>query len=472
MNLYDRLTATARAGAAAELFLDPPAGEGRPLRWADLDGRTAQVRGALTSFGVQPGDRVLAQVDKSVAAVELYLGCLRHGAVYVPLNTAYTPAEVAYFVADADPALVITPHDEAAFFAAVDGAEPIDATVERGDDDPAAICYTSGTTGRSKGAVLTHDNLGSNAVALHHLWGFEAGDVLLHSLPTYHVHGLFVALHTAMLNGSRVVFHPRFVASEAVAALQDASVYMGVPTNYVRLLAEPGLDRDVCRSMRLFVSGSAPLLASTHEEFAERTGHTILERYGMTETGMIASNPYDASGRRAGTVGYPLPDVEVRINPAGVLEVRGPNVTPGYWNRERTSTDFPGDGWFVTGDLAAADADGRISLVGRAKDLIISGGLNVYPKEVEDLIDAVPGVAESAVIGVPHADFGEAVVAVVTLIAGAAVTGDDIVTALDGRLARFKQPKQVVIVDELPRNAMGKVQKNVLRTRFADLLSR
>ncbi len=485
MNLYDHLTAATRArsagqagqsspaAVAADVFLDPPAGEGPPLRWADLDARTAQVRGALAAFGVQPGGRVLAQVDKSVASIELYLGCLRHGAVFVPVNTAYTPAEVADFVADAEPTLVVTERDEATFLDAVAASAPIDETVERGDDDLAAICYTSGTTGRSKGAMLTHGNLASNAAALHDLWQFVPGDVLLHTLPTYHVHGLFVALHTAMLNGSRVLFHRRFVASEAVAALAGgaATVYMGVPTNYVRLLAEPGFDRAACGSMRLFVSGSAPLLASTHEEFVERTGHTILERYGMTETGMITSNPYPSSGRVAGTVGYPLPGVDVRVNTSGVLEVRGPNVTPGYWKRDRSRADFPGDGWFVTGDLAAAEADGRISLVGRAKDLIISGGLNVYPKEIEDLIDAVPGVAESAVIGLPHADLGEAVVAVITIAPGADVTEADLAAALDGRLARFKQPKRLVLVDDLPRNAMGKVQKNVLRARFADLFS-
>ncbi len=482
MNLYDELMAPFLADPAAVAIIDVESGE--RFSGTDLDRLTAAARGALTVAGVGIGDRVLVQVEKSIANLVLYLACLRHGAVYVPLNTAYTAGELDYFVADAEPALVVLDpsgsRDSAtALTLDADGrgtwadslaaASPVGGTVERLADDLASICYTSGTTGRSKGAMLTHANLWSNAITLVHLWRFTSDDVLAHSLPTYHVHGLFVALHTAWLAGATVRLHRRFDVDSLLADLPSSTVYMGVPTNYTRLLAGDRLDRSTGENMRLFVSGSAPLLAATHDEFERRTGHRILERYGMTETGMITSNPYDPEGRVAGTVGYVLPGVDVRTNTDGVLEVRGANVSPGYWRRpDRLADDVTVDGWFVTGDLADIEPEGRVTLVGRAKDLIISGGLNVYPKEVEDLIEDIEGVIESAVIGVPHPDFGEAVVAVV-VADPSTVTADAVKQHLAGRLARFKQPKAVVLVDQLPRNAMGKVQKNALRDRYRDL---
>jgi malonyl-CoA/methylmalonyl-CoA synthetase len=468
------------------------------VTYRDAFALSARFANLLERRGVEPGDRVAVQTAKSWPALVLYLACLRVGAVYLPLNPAYTAAEVEYFLEDARPRLLVCDPSQAEALAAVataagvghletmgaDGAgslltaaaveadDRID--VERADQDLAAILYTSGTTGRAKGAMLTHANLRSNAEALVDCWRFTADDVLIHALPIFHTHGLFVATNVVLLAGASMIFLPAFDADAIVRALPRATALMGVPTFYTRLLQHPGLDEESTAGIRLFVSGSAPLLVETHDAWRERTGHVILERYGMTETNMSTSNPYDGE-RRAGTVGFPLPGVGVRVTDAetgerrgpgevGVLEVTGPNVFAGYWRRpEQTAEDFRPDGWFVTGDLATIDTDGYVRIVGRAKDLIISGGLNVYPKEVEEVIDALPGVVESAVFGVPHDDFGEAVVAVVVLEAGAAVTEADVIAGLDGRLARFKQPKRVFVADELPRNTMAKVQKNVLR---------
>lgn len=478
-----------------------PAGE--VWSFGDLDYWAQRMAGALDQAGVGPGDRVVVQVEKSPHAVALYLGCLRIGAVYVPLNTAYTMAEVAYFLSDAQPRVfVCSPavKTSAAPVAAEAGAhvltlagdargslvetacqaQPYTGVAQRGLADLAAIVYTSGTTGRSKGAMLTHANLDSSARVLMQAWGWRDDDVLLHALPVFHVHGLFVALHCALLSATPMIFLARFDAAEVAAALPRATVMMGVPTFYSRLLEIPEVDRERCRGMRVFISGSAPLTEHTFAAWEARTGHRILERYGMSETMMNTSNPLDGE-RVPGTVGFPLPGVEVRIaaedgtlqrsGEVGVIEVRGPNVFAGYWGMpEKSAEEFRADGFFVTGDLGVMDEQGRVSIVGRAKDLVISGGYNVYPKEVEHLLDELPGVVESAVIGVPHTDFGEAVVAVV-VTDGSGIDEGQVRRALADRLARFKQPKAVIPVDELPRNAMGKVQKNVLRERYRDLFA-
>ncbi len=469
------------------------AGCGTSAEWTcgELDQASARFGAALRGRGVEPGDRVVVQAPKSIEAVALYLGVLRCGGVYVPLNTAYTEREVDFFVGDASPRVVVR---GAVAADSSDGGDPRTVGIDelwreaqaalaepaiepRDDDDLAAICYTSGTTGRSKGAMITHGNLISNALALHEIWGFEPGDVLLHALPIFHVHGLFVALHTAFLNASKILFLPAFDAGLVRGLLPEATVLMGVPTFYSRLLAEPGFGSADCERIRLFVSGSAPLTEAVFGEFEARTGHRILERYGMTEAGMITSNPLRGE-RVAGTVGFPLPDVEVRVAgedgaelpvaEVGTLEIRGPNLFPGYWRLpEKTAEAMRDDGFFVTGDLASVDGEGRVTLAGRGKDLIIAGGFNVYPKEVEDRLDEVAGVAESAVIGAPHADLGEGVVAV--LVAEQAPVGDDTLRfALDAGLARFKHPRRFYWVEELPRNAMGKVRKNVLRERYRD----
>jgi malonyl-CoA/methylmalonyl-CoA synthetase len=468
------------------------AADGDGLSYGELDELSARFAAVLVSRGVVAGDRVVAQVEKSPASVALYFACLRAGAVFVPLNTAYTDAEVATFLGDAEPRLFVASRDaeirglravrlgttaDSPLWQEALAAAPAATIVPRGPDDLAAIVYTSGTTGVSKGAMLSHRNLASNAATLNALWGFGRDDVLLHALPVYHVHGLFVALHTAMWSGATILFLPKFDAAEVRSLLPRATVMMGVPTFYTRLLALDGFGRDDCARMRLFVSGSAPLPAEVHREFERRSGCRILERYGMTETGMITSNPLDGE-RVAGTVGFPLPDVQVRIaredgriaaaGEAGILEVAGPNVFAGYWRRpEKTAQDFRPDGYFVTGDIAVADREGRVTLVGRAKDLIITGGLNVYPREVEDVLDAADGVVESAVVGVPDADFGEAVLAVVVPERGAEPSAEALMETVRAALARFKHPRRIVFVEELPRNAMGKVQKNVLRERFA-----
>ncbi len=496
-NLYSLIRSRFPDDPAA-VFLETVGG--RTLAYGDLDGETARLAGLLKRLGVAKGDRVIVQVHKSVEAVVLYLACLRAGAIYIPLNTAYTAAEVGYFLGDAEPHVFVcapdahralmpeiekakVPHvltlgadGRGSLAEAARDARPDETVADCTEDDVAAILYTSGTTGRSKGAMLTHRNLSSNALSLHRIWGWVQGDVLLHALPVFHVHGLFVALHCALLNGSKVFFLDKFDAGEVLGLLPRATVMMGVPTFYTRLLEEPGLNRDICANMRLFIAGSAPLLPETFTRFETVTGHRILERYGMTEAGMITSNPYDGA-RVAGTVGFPLPDVYARVadehgkqlphGEPGVLEIMGPNVFKGYWRMpEKTAEEFRWDGYFITGDVAMIDSDGRISIVGRAKDLIISGGYNVYPKEVETAIDAIPGIGESAVIGVPHPDFGEAVAAVVTRSGEAGIDEDTVVTTLADQLARFKQPKRVFFVDALPRNSMGKVQKNVLREEY------
>lgn len=460
--------------------------DGTRWTYGDLDREAGQFSGALKKRRVQPGDRVVVQVAKSPANVALYLGCLQSGAVYVPLNTAYTDSEIGYFLDDCRPALVV--HDSArrtvSPASATLGQLSIEASAHpantaiarRGGADLAAICYTSGTTGRSKGAMISHDNLLSNALTLIDLWRFSRSDVLLHILPIFHVHGLFVALHCALLSGASILLESQFDADRTLDLLPRSTVLMGVPTHYTRLLAGGALDVVACQHMRLFLCGSAPLLAETHQMFAARTGHRILERYGMTEAGMITSNPYEGE-RIAGTVGYPLPGVETRISAltgaivegeTGALEISGPNVVSGYWEMpEKTAESFTADGWFITGDLCRADVDGRLTIVGRSKDLIISGGYNIYPKEIELVLDALPDVAESAVIGIPHADFGEAVVAVIVPAPGATIDEAALAASVASQLARFKHPRQYHMIDDLPRNAMGKVQKALLRDRFA-----
>ncbi len=469
--------------------------DGADISYGELERQSGHYAALLRGLGVQPGDRVAAQIEKSPQALYLYLASLRVGAIFLPLNTAYTAAEIAFFAGDAQPCVMVcdvtrlTGLQPVASAAGVrhllslnaDGSgtlaqaaadctiDPVIATTAA--DDTAAILYTSGTTGRAKGAMLSHANLCSNALALHALWGFRADDVLLHALPTFHVHGLFVATHCALLNGSPMWFLPRFDPAEVLRFIPQSTVMMGVPTFYTRLLQSPELTREVCANMRLFISGSAPLLAETHHAFAEKTGHAILERYGMTEAGMITSNPLD--GRRVpGTVGFPLPKVAVRVtgtdeSRVGRLEIRGPNVFSGYWRMpEKTAQEFTEDGWFITGDLASIADDGRVTIVGRGKDLIISGGLNIYPKEVELAIDALDGVLESAVIGLPHKDFGEAVFAVVVGQPAVTLEEGTLIAALQSVLAKFKRPKSIAFLDELPRNSMGKVQKAALRDRF------
>jgi malonyl-CoA/methylmalonyl-CoA synthetase len=471
-------------------FLETP--DGRSVDYAALARETAKLANALAALGVSPGDRVAAQVEKSPAAVLLYLACLRAGAVFLPLNTAYRAAEVAYFLGDAEPSLFVcaaggepapgslpclrTLEADGSGSLAEEARAASDehAVVDREADQPAVILYTSGTTGRSKGAVLSHGNLAANALALHRAWGFRPDDVLLHVLPVYHAHGLFVALHTTLLNGSGAIFLPRFDTEVVCDWLPRSTVMMGVPTHYVRLLREERFDAERCRGMRLFVSGSAPLREDTFEQFRERTGHTILERYGMTETGMNTSNPLDGE-RVAGSVGPALPGVELRVcaerggelaaGEVGQLEVRGPNVFREYWRMpEKTRSEFRAGGWFITGDLARIDERGYVHLVGRAKDLIISGGLNVYPKEVERVLDSLPGVLESAVFGLEDADFGEAVSAAVVREPGAAApSAEQVIAHAREQLAAFKAPRRVFFLDALPRNAMGKVQKSRLR---------
>ncbi len=479
--------------------------DGRDLTFADLWTLSSRLAGALVETGARPGDRIAVQMDKCPEVVALFLACARAGLIFLPLNTAYTASEIGYFLDDATPAILVVTPDRAdamrqlgivhgvatTLTLAAGGGSLMEAAARQSSsfaDAPAgwdtivAILYTSGTTGRSKGAMLSHGNLASNALTLAEAWRFTEDDVLLHALPVYHTHGLFTATNTLLLSGGTMLFRAKFDADEVLRLLPQATVMMGVPTFYTRLLNHPGLDRNAVSSIRLFISGSAPLLAETHAAFAARTGHAILERYGMTETNMNTSNPY-AGERRAGTVGLPLPGVEVRVtDPAtgepleegaiGMLEIRGPNVCKGYWRRpDKTAAEFRPDGFFVTGDLGTVDARGYVSIVGRGKDLIITGGLNVYPKEVESAIDAIDGVMESAVIGLPHADLGEAVTAVIVAVPGAEPSETAVLRSLEARLARFKLPKRVMLVDELPRNAMGKVQKAVLRDRYVGLYS-
>jgi malonyl-CoA/methylmalonyl-CoA synthetase len=505
-NFYARFATVALRRGAADCWIEPC---GKTLSWLEVDAAAAAQAAALRAQGVRPGDRVLVQTEKSVNALALYFGCLRAGAVFVPLNPAYTDAELGYFIADARPALIVcdprrAPHVAALAGTALAGAAVAVSSLDaagggdwattvanaaaaatasdriepRSAADLAAIVYTSGTTGRSKGAMISHGNLAANADALISAWQLRDDDVLLHALPTYHVHGLFVSLHSTLLAGGAVLLLPKFDVEAVLAQLPRATVFMGVPTYYTRLLAEPRFTRALAGSVRLFICGSAPLLPATFAEFEHRTGQRILERYGMSEAGIITSNPRNGE-RTAGSVGYALPGFELRIVDAegselapgqtGMLEIRGPSVFGGYWQRPQLdATEFRG-GWFVTGDLATQADDGRIAIVGRARDLVISGGFNVYPKEIELEIDALPGVLESAVIGVPHPDFGEAVVAVVAREAGAALDEATVIAALAQKLARFKLPKRVLFVADLPRNAMAKVQKAALRAAHAGL---
>lgn len=478
---------------------------GKCYSYADAERESAQLANCLTGLGARVGDRVTVQVEKSPQALWLYLACLRAGLVYHPLNTAYQSSELAYFLGNAEPRVVVCTAGSLPVFtelaagagvehlltleadgigslleAAAGCAAQFDTVVSRADD-LAALLYSSGTTGQPKGIMLSHANLAINGRTLAQLWGFNPDDVLLHALPIFHVHGLFVATSCVLFSGASMYWLEKFDAGEVLAALPECTVMMGVPTYYTRLLAEAGFGRKVCAHMRLFVSGSAPLLAETFDEFQRRTGHAILERYGMTETSMNSSNPLQGE-RRPGTVGLPLPGVELRVvggngkvlppGATGDLQVRGSNVFQGYWRMpEKTAEDFTADGFFNTGDKATISADGYVSIVGRSKDMIICGGLNVYPKEIEGVLDEIDGVVESAVIGVPHPDFGEAVVAVIVPGNGAALEEQAIISHCGTQLANFKIPKRVFFMNELPRNAMGKIQKNQLREHFADCFS-
>lgn len=518
-HLWAALSAHCAAAPHAVLLKTSLGVDARVVTYGEMDSATAALAAAVAAAGVKPGDRVVAQVEKSPDALMLYLACVRAGAVFIPLNTQYVGSEVAYFIGDAAPALVVcdaTPAREAAMRAAVASAGLASAPavltlavaggggslqlaaasvggaawvdVPRAAGDLASLLYTSGTTGRPKGAEITHGNLASNAATLAEAWCFTEGDVLLHALPTYHIHGLFVACHTVLVAGASMLFLPAFKAEEALAALPHVTAMFGVPTFYVRLLSLPGLDAVATARVRLFVCGSAPLLPETFASFEARTGHRILERYGMTETSMNTSNPYEpASARRAGTIGKPLPGVSLRVcaieggagateplpcGEVGMIQVKGPNVFRGYWGRpDKTAESFTADGYFVTGDVGSQDAEGYVEISGREKDLVITGGLNVYPREVEDALNALPGVLESAVFGLPHADFGEGVTAAVVAKPGAALDPAALIAALKDSLARFKQPKRVLILEELPRNAMAKVQKAALRERFKALYS-
>jgi malonyl-CoA/methylmalonyl-CoA synthetase len=459
-NLYELLASRFPADRARPCFL---LADGSQVSYGALEAAAGRIAALMIARGVVPGDRIAMQVEKSPEAVMIYLATLMAGAVFLPLNAAYTASEIDYFLADAEPRIFI--QDAPGFAAQADSLAPLAAPVPRAAADLASIIYTSGTTGRSKGAMLSHGNLAANALALHEAWGFTPKDVLLHALPIFHVHGLFVALHCAFLSGAPMVWLPRYDDAQVVAGLARATVMMGVPTFYTRLLANPAFTREAAAHMRLFVCGSAPLLGSTFAEFEARTGMRILERYGMSEAVIITSNPLHGD-RIPGSVGFPLPGVALRIGggaETGVIEIKGPSVFGGYWRMpEKTAEEFTPDGWFITGDVGRLDPDGRVWISGRAKDLIISGGYNVYPKEVELVIDECPGVTESAVIGLPHPDFGEAVCAVVI------GKGDEasILARVRQKLAGFKIPKRIFFVDELPRNAMGKVQKNLLRQKY------
>lgn len=513
-NLFSALRAAFPADLD-QIAVEASSAAGAPLlyTWRDLDRASARIANLLASLKLPEGSRIAVQVEKSVEAMLLYLATLRAGYVFLPLNTAYQSAEIEYFIGNAEPAVVVcTPGNfgwvsKIAFTAGTQhvftlGDDRTGSLLERaahfGDehravprkaDDLAAILYTSGTTGRSKGAMLTHGNLLSNAQVLKDYWGWKPGDVLIHALPIFHVHGLFVAIHGALINGSKMIWMAKFDPKAVIAAMPRATVFMGVPTLYVRMLAEPALTKAAASHMRLFIAGSAPLLIETFKEWQDRTGHTILERYGMSETIMLTSNPYTADARHGGqderrgsTVGFPLPGVGLRVvddagkpvpvGEIGNIQVKGPNVFKGYWRMpEKTKEEFSADGWFKTGDVGKVDERGYVSIVGRSKDLIISGGYNVYPAEIEGYVNEMPGVAESAVVGVPHPDFGEVGVVVVIPKPGAKVDGDAVIASLKSQLANFKIPKRCFVTTELPRNTMGKVQKNLLRDQYKGLFA-
>ena len=511
---HNNLFAALRAAFPADLTATAvETDEGLRYSWQDLDRATAMMANLLQSLDLPQGSRVAVQVEKSVEALMLYLATLRAGYVFLPLNTAYQSAEIEYFIGNAEPAVVVcsgahfgwvskiafkagtqhvfTLNDDRTGSLLERAAHHSDQhqTVARQADDLAAILYTSGTTGRSKGAMLTHGNMLSNAITLKDYWGWKKGDVLIHALPIFHVHGLFVAIHGALINGSRMIWMAKFDPKRVIARMKEATVFMGVPTLYVRMLAEPYLDKAAVKNMRLFIAGSAPLLIETFTEWQERTGHTILERYGMSETAMLTSNPYAAdkryanqTERRGGTVGFPLPGVRLRVRgddgqdmpvgEIGGIQVQGPNVFKGYWRMpEKTAEEFTADGYFKTGDVGKVDERGYVTIVGRSKDLIISGGYNVYPAEIEGYINEMKAVAESAVVGVTHPDFGEVGVAVVIAKPGAVVQPENVLAELKAKLANFKIPKRCFVVAELPRNTMGKVQKNLLREHYKALFS-
>jgi malonyl-CoA/methylmalonyl-CoA synthetase len=479
--------------------------DGLYYSWRDIEQATAKLANLLVSLKLPEGSRIAVQVEKSVEAMLLYLATLRAGYVFLPLNTAYQSAEIEYFIGNAEPAVVVCSGknfgwvSKIAFKAGTQNVFTLDAdrtgtlleraahcsdqhtVASKSADDLAAILYTSGTTGRSKGAMLSHGNMLSNALVLKDYWGWKPGDVLIHALPIFHVHGLFVALHGALINGSKMIWCAKFDPKFVIRKMPEATVFMGVPTLYVRLLGEPGLDKNAVRNIRLFVAGSAPLLIETFNHWQQKTGHTILERYGMSETAMLTSNPYEGE-RRGGTVGFALPGVSLRVldddgkalgaDEIGGIQVQGPNVFKGYWRMpEKTKEEFTADGFFKTGDVGKIDKRGYITIVGRSKDLIISGGYNVYPAEIEGYINELPGVLESALVGVPHPDFGEVGVAVVIAKAGAKLPADAIIASLKSKLANFKIPKQCFVVSELPRNTMGKVQKNLLREQHKGLFT-
>lgn len=520
-NLFSALRAAFPADLSSTA-VETTAPDGTPLfyTWGDLDRASARMANLLVSLKLPEGSRVAVQVEKSVEAMVLYLATLRAGYVFLPLNTAYQSAEIEYFIGNAEPGVVVCTPGNFGWVSKIAFSQgtghvftlgddrtgslleraahhsDVHMPVQKSADDLAAILYTSGTTGRSKGAMLTHGNLLSNAVTLKDYWGWKAtggpdgrGDVLIHALPIFHVHGLFVAIHGALINGSKMIWFAKFDPKAVLAAMPRATVFMGVPTLYVRLLAEAGLTKDAAKNMRLFIAGSAPLLIETFTEWQRRTGHTILERYGMSETIMLTSNPYVADKRHAGqserrgaTVGFPLPGVGLRVvddankplpvGEIGNIQVQGPNVFKGYWRMpEKTKEEFTADGWFKTGDVGKLDERDYVSIVGRSKDLIISGGYNVYPAEIEGYINDMPGVAESALVGVPHPDFGEVGVAVVIAKPGASLNPDAIVAQLKSQLANFKIPKKCFVVPELPRNTMGKVQKNLLREQHKGLFA-
>lgn len=479
--------------------------DGQVITHQEFLATSAQIANVMAQIGLKPGDRVAVQVEKCPQALALYAACAQAGLVFLPLNTAYTVDELSYFIENSGASLIVCDgksEEKLAEMAKSLGAqiETLNAdgegtlmaqaqvmpasfpTVDRNGDDLAAFLYTSGTTGRSKGAMLTQENLLSNARTLVKEWRFASDDVLLHALPIFHTHGLFVATNVTLAAGSSMIFMPKFDLDQIIGAMPEATTMMGVPTFYTRLLGDARFTKDLAAHMRLFVSGSAPLLAETHVQFEERTGHRILERYGMTETNMNTSNPFDGE-RRAGTVGFPLPGVELKITDpengetlpdgeVGQIEVRGPNVFKGYWQMpEKTAAELREDGFFITGDLGKIDEDGYVHIVGRNKDLIISGGYNIYPKEIELVLDEQPGVLESAVIGVPHPDFGETVLGVIVPGNGISPDTDAIMDAVQQSLARFKHPRKLVVLDELPRNTMGKVQKNILREQYQDVFT-